>query len=355
MAERYGWTAPEAMSNTKPHYAHIALARGISIVLVAFGHSTLAQLHSAADVLGVVRMPFFFLLAGLFFSPPEHLRQYCRKKSLVLLSPYFFVLTAIGIKQWLTGGDLLAYFAGVLYGNGQTIAWTPLWFLPHLFLLYSLAAIIIGQTGFSRMLRWQQYSITLLWLIAAGLLLQLLQQQLFAPATGILHTGLPWGLDFSPVSLGYFALGYLLRQQFIRARFSLAWLCVYTLLFCSLVFWLQAAVDFNLRRYTPAVWLPVIILPGCFMLLQCSLLLNRIPLLREGLIICGRYSLYILIFHVFIQQLLGRSFGSAGAWQQGMVLLGSIVLSVAAGWLIRRVVLLRRCFEPTTGRIGATH
>lgn len=300
-------------------------------------------------------MPFFFLLAGLFFSPPERVSQYCRKKSLVLLSPYFFVLTAIGIKQWLTGGDFLAYFAGVLYGNGQTIAWTPLWFLPHLFLLYTLAALIIGQTGFLRMLRWQQYVITLLWLIAAGLLLQLLQQQLFAPATSILHSGLPWGLDFAPVSLGYFALGYLLRQQFIQARFSVLWLLVYTLLFCGLVFWLQAAVDFNLRLYTPALWLPVIILPGCFMLLQCSLLLNRIPLLREGLIICGRYSLYILIFHVFIQQLLARWFGSAGAWQQGMVLLGSIVLSVAAGWLIRRVVLLRRCFEPAAGRIGVTH
>lgn len=344
---------PGTQLNTKPHYSHISLARGISIVLVAFGHSALADMSVAADALGVVRMPFFFLLAGLFFAPPADLFDYCRKKSIVLLSPYFFVLTAIGIKQWLAGADWGSYMAGVLYGNGQTIAWTPLWFLPHLFLLYSLAALTIGQSAFQQLQRWQQYLLVMLWLIIAGVLLNSMQLHIFSSAEGLMHTGLPWGADFAPVSLGYFAMGYLLRQQFVQARFSVVQLGVYALTFCGLVYLLNAAVDFNLRLYTPAIWLPVVILPGCFMLLQLALLLSHVPVLDKMLTLCGRYSLYILIFHVFLQQVLSRYVGTTGLWQQVVVLAGSIVLSLVAGWCIRRVVLLRYCFEPLTTRVGA--
>ena len=344
----------EARLSSKPHYSHIALARGISIVLVAFGHSALADMYIAADALGVVRMPFFFLLAGLFFTPAANRLHYCRKKSIVLLSPYFFVLTAIGIKQWLSGGDLLSYISGMLYGNGQTIAWTPLWFLPHLFLLYSLAALTIGHAAFQRLTRWQQYLFTVVWLVVAGIVLNSLQLHLFSSASGLLHTGLPWGADFAPVSLGYFALGYLLRQQFVQAEFNLIQLLGFTAVFCLLVYLLNAAVDFNLRLYTPALLLPAIILPGCFMLLQFALLLSQVPLLNSAFTLCGRYSLYILIFHVFFQQILSRHLGSAMLWQQFAVLLGSIVFSVVAGWCIRRVVLLRYCFEPLNTRIGVT-
>lgn len=347
-------TSIGATVNAKPHYSHIALARGISIVLVAFGHSALADMHVASQALGVVRMPFFFLLAGLFFAPPSDLMHYCRKKSIVLLSPYFFVLTAIGIKQWLAGGDLLGYLSGMLYGNGQTIAWTPLWFLPHLFLLYSLAALTLGSAVFRRLQHWQQYLITAVWLIVGGAVFNVMQVHVFATASGLLHTGLPWGADFAPVSLGYFALGYLFRQQFVHAQFSLIKLIGFTALFCTLVYLLNAAVDFNLRLYTPALLLPAIILPGCFMLLQFALLLSQVPLLSKAFTLCGRYSLYILIFHVFLQQVLSRYLGNATLWQQFAVLVGSIVFSVVAGWCIRRVVLLRYCFEPLNARIGVT-
>ena len=341
-------------SAAKQHYSHIALARGISIVLVAFGHSALANMHVAADALGVVRMPFFFLLAGLFFVPATNIKHYCQKKSLVLLTPYFFVLSAIGIKQWLAGGDFVGYMAGVLYANGQTIAWTPMWFLPHLFLLYTLAAFILGSALFQRLSVMAQYLSVFIWLIIAGVLVNTLQSGVFEHATGLLNTGLPWGADFAPVSLGYFALGYLLRKHFVQASLNVLQLVLFTVLFCTLVYWLNAAVDFNLRLYTPAIWLPLVILPGCFMLLQCSLLLNNFRGLNAFFILCGRYSLYILIFHVFLQQVLSRLVGNVALWQHCLVLLGSIVLSLVAGWFIRKVVLLRHCFEPLAARAGVS-
>ena len=154
------------------------------------------------------------------------------------------------------------------------------------------------------------------------------------------------GYRLLPLSLGYFSLGYLLKQQFTQARFKPLLLLGLVALFSALVFTFNAAVDFNLRVYTPPLWLPVVIITGCFMLLQCSLLLNKLALLRNVFMLCGRYSLYILIFHVFLQQVLQRLAGSGGVLLQLAILLGSIVLSIAAGWLIRRVVLLRYCFEP---------
>ncbi|WP_215397595.1 acyltransferase family protein [Rheinheimera oceanensis] len=337
----------------KPHYPHIALARGLSIVLVAFGHSALADMHAAADALGVVRMPFFFLLAGLFFSPQHDVLHYSKQKSIALLTPYFFVLTAIGIKQWLSGGNFAGYMAGVLYGNGQTIAWTPLWFLPHLFLLYTSAALLLRPGGFIVLKRTLQFSLILLWLMLFGVVLGYLQPLFSQSPSLLLRSGLPWGIDFLPLSLGYFTLGYLLRQQFTQARFNPLLLLVLTVLFAVLVFAFSAAVDFNLRLYTPPLWLPFIVVAGCFMLLQGSLLLSKLPLLSDAFMLCGRYSLYILIFHVFLQQVLQRLAGQGGVLLQLVILLGSIVLSIAAGWLIRRVVLLRYCFEPGTAGVKA--
>ena len=243
--------------------------------------------------------------------------------------------------------------AGVLYGNGQTIAWTPLWFLPHLFLLYTSAALLLRSGGFGALQRGLQFSLILLWLMLFGVVLAYLQPQFSQSASLLLRSGLPWGIDFLPLSLGYFALGYLLKQQFTQARFNPLLLLGLTALFSVLVFTLNAAVDFNLRLYTPPLWLPFIIVTGCFMLLQWSLLFSKLPLLSDAFILCGRYSLYILIFHVFLQQVLQRLAGSGGVLLQLAILLGSIVLSIAAGWFIRRVVLLRYCFEPGVIRVKA--
>lgn len=346
-------TSSVLTAGTRAHYPHIALARGLSIVLVAFGHSVLADMHSSANILAVVRMPFFFLLAGLFFSTQRDVLQYSKQKSIALLTPYFFVLTAIGVKQWWSGGNVSHYVAGMFYGNGQTIAWTPLWFLPHLFLLYSAAALLLGPSGFAVLSRSIQITVAVLWLMLAGLVLDHLYPLLQQSGNDLVQTGLPWGADFLPLSLGYFMLGYSVKTQFTQARFNLLWLALLSLLFCLLVFVLNAQVDFNLRRYTPPLWLPLIVIPGCFMLLQFALLLCKVPVLRQSLILCGRYSLYILIFHIFIQQALQRFSIANSVWGQLLILLLSIVLSVAAGWLIRRIALLRHCFEPGVGRVRA--
>lgn len=52
--------------------AHIQVAKGMAIILVAFNHSDLAaMLPTVNDALRTFRVPLFFFLAGVFFSIRE--------------------------------------------------------------------------------------------------------------------------------------------------------------------------------------------------------------------------------------------------------------------------------------------
>lgn len=331
---------------TKQHL-HISIARGLSIILVAMAHLHINGLEPLISSLSVVRMPFFFLLAGLFFKLPQGVTRYALRKFVILLSPYFFVLLLIGLRQWHAGSIASGYLQGVFYANGQVIVWTPLWFLPHLCLLYILAAVLFKLSDFTaRNIAWQ-YAVAAGLLLGGGAVLQLLQPLLQNASATLLQTGLPWGLDFVLVSLGYFTLGYLLRDYFVHARLN-----VLTLLCCSAVFFgmvavTAATVDFNLRIYTPFYLVPLVVLPGCLMLLQLALLIKTVPYLRGAIAGCGHYSLYILIFHVFFQmQLTNHSTLAQHTAGQLALLLLSVSGPVILGWLIRQLTIIKYCFEP---------
>lgn len=327
------------------YYQHIATARGISIILVALGHAALLPDNSLADnTLGVVRMPFFFLLAGLFCSFLGPVSVQLQRKSAALLKPYFFILLLLGLKQWTEGADAGMYLSGMLYANGQTIPWTPLWFLPHLFLLYILAIPVF---------RWYQQTTLSLGckllivssqLLLGSVLLQLLQPVFNNAEYHLLQSGLPWGLDFLLISFGFFSLGYLCRSWILQLRLSYPLLVISLLLLLLLVAVSDAQLDLNLRQYQPYWGLPLLSVLGCLMLLQFSLLCSRIPVLAQLLALCGRYSLYILIFHVFIQMKLEPKLPAS------ISLLLSIVLPVLAGMVIRHVQWLRIWFEPAERR-----
>ncbi|MDX3774074.1 acyltransferase family protein [Chromatiaceae bacterium AAb-1] len=333
---------------TQNHYSHITVARGMSIILVAFGHAQFPAMNDyLTSALGVVRMPFFFLLTGLFFSSAKSWPAYSERKVSALLKPYFFVLLLIGLKQWLDGDDMPLYLQGIFYGNGQTIPWTPLWFLPHLFLLYMLAMLVFRHYQLLQQPRWQQVLVVAGLLLAGGALLNALQTQLFSQATSpLLQTGLPWGLDFLLLSFGFFTIGYLSRQYVLHLQFQPLWLGLAAALFLLLVAIAGARLDFNLRLYTPYWCLPLISLTGCMMLLQLAVLFSRVALLKNVLAICGQYSLYILIFHVFIQMKLNTVFPAVTFSNSFMVLFGSIAMPVMAGIVIRRFFWLRLWFEP---------
>ena len=85
--------------------ATIDIAKGISIILVVFGHSQLGHYYpNINNALGLFRMPLFFFLSGVFFNSNSTLVYFIFKKSDALLKPYFVTLIIIISIEIITRG-----------------------------------------------------------------------------------------------------------------------------------------------------------------------------------------------------------------------------------------------------------
>ncbi|MEM9605719.1 MAG: acyltransferase family protein [Pseudomonadota bacterium] len=136
------------MRGTSARAEHIDIAKGISIVLVAMFHSPLEYYFNAVvEPMALFRLPLFFVLSGVFFSWRADAGTFLRKKADALLKPYAVVLGGLLLWHWVGGGDEIGRrFWGILYGNGDTIAWVPMWFLTHLFSVYAVAFFVCRIT-----------------------------------------------------------------------------------------------------------------------------------------------------------------------------------------------------------------
>ena len=133
---------------------HIDIAKGISIFLVALYHSgpiygALAHsklsfsFNAVVEPMSLFRLPLFFFLSGVFFTWAVRPKIFLVKKSEALLKPYFSVLLLLFSISIAFGSDALLWqLAGIIYGNGDTIRWVPLWFLPHLFSVYLFTYVL---------------------------------------------------------------------------------------------------------------------------------------------------------------------------------------------------------------------
>ncbi|MET0519909.1 MAG: acyltransferase family protein [Burkholderiaceae bacterium] len=326
----------------------VDVAKGLGIALVVFGHNRIV-LRGGDDGLlfGLIfafHVPLFFFLAGLFVRPADALPGFVRAKADSLLKPYFVVLVGLGIVlaagQWRQGGLsaawLLGYVAGVLHGGGGSIEWTPLWFLPCLFLVSVLGLLLLKLAR-------SPLAIGLVALASLGLGLALLGQ---VPPQ-------PWSADLAPICLAFFLLGHGGRERVVNMRFSLPGLALLGLAF-ALLNWPPAPhVDLNLR-VLQAPWLAVPrALVGIGLCLQLACLLGRWPAAAASLASIGSGSLFILLFHGIVQ---GKVAHTAGR------LIGNVVagdlLGFAAGialpllllQLVARVPLLARLLLPLPKR-----
>jgi fucose 4-O-acetylase-like acetyltransferase len=81
-------------------------------------------------------MPLFFILSGVFFSWNLKSSDFLIKKFNTVLKPYALVSFALlGITALKSPEILGTQLIGILYGNGETIRCTPMWFLTHLFIV----------------------------------------------------------------------------------------------------------------------------------------------------------------------------------------------------------------------------
>lgn len=110
----------------------IDIAKGLSIILVVYGHTGLNGVPYVGDWFAGYRMPFFFYVSGILFSPHKYptLQSFVKKRWETLIRPYFFFSIIVGL--WLFFVDNAYNIDKIknilIYGWGGI----ALWFIPVL-------------------------------------------------------------------------------------------------------------------------------------------------------------------------------------------------------------------------------
>jgi polysaccharide biosynthesis protein PslL len=320
----------------------VDIAKGIGILLVVFGHNWIVN-HDPGELFRIVfsfHVPLFFFMSGLFLKPSDGLKQFIFKRADTLLKPYWSFLFFIGILKLFNPFSTSKqtsweYFLGVLYGTGPTIEGISLWFLPHLF-ISSIGAMIVLHLARN----WGKRELGLgaisgLFLILGIQFIKLfwhIDTHAFSPIDKMFSMthqlpGLPLSFDLILISSAFILLGFLLRNRVQAITFNLSLFSIATMLFCLLHIEFNETIDLNMRLYSHPLISTLQAMLGIYITLLASAGLQQYEILRRPLIYIGSGSLFILIFHTFIQEkvFLGLMYVSHATYFSAVVSFGAAV------------------------------
>lgn len=349
----------------------IDIAKGIGVLLVVLGHNwTVDHNHGLSFILIFsFHMPLFFLLGGVFLNVATDFWQFVGSKIDTLLKPYIVVLTLVGFQHILVGtATPVSYFGGVLYGVGSTIEWVPMWFLPSLFITLVFAKIFLSvlsrfQCGNAGLF----VAIVSLFTIGAwsiGLFTSIdskaypILAMIFGPEKNII--GLPLNLDLLPLSAAFLLLGYLLREKIRKPTFKPMYLIGATAIFLVLNLTFSYIADLNARLYGHWLTTPICAMSGIYIVISLSVLINGYSrILSRILAYLGRVSLFILIFHGYVEwRLMVKLTASLPIGDYPCALLGllaAVVIPVIIYEITRRVSPLAWLLLPSPRRLKASN
>ncbi|MCG8613444.1 MAG: acyltransferase family protein [Pseudomonadales bacterium] len=334
---------------------YIDIAKGISIALVALHHSQLKSYFlEIIEPMSLFRMPLFFFLSGIFFSYVLLPKAFLLRKAEALLKPYFFVLVVLFLCSFLSGENALIWkLKGIFYGNGDTIRWSALWFLTHLFALYAFGYCLFYFFRFGCLSFGLQVAVLFCFLVVGSLFVDYFWYRsinIYDFSTEL--PGLPFSLDILLISSPYFILGYLLKDKVFNFRPNLLILIFFIGLFVCLASFSDAYIDLNKRIYVNPIVAPIGAILGIYIVLSCAWFFSKVDWLKLIFIRLGTASLFILIFHHFIEYNLFTflSVGVAGDNNLLIVSVFSYLLSISIPLLIKKIVegneLLSLAFFP---------
>ena len=337
----------------------IDVAKGISIILVALHHSHLATYFGGLNsAMGLFRVPLFFFLSGVFFNPLDNPRRFLFKKTDGLLKPYFATLFIVLFLSLLLGEkDILQQAAGIFYGNGHTIRWPPLWFLTHLWFVSMITFAFFYLTKIAKFNPSQQFFLVLVLLVTGCLLVAkfwLMPLSIFGLEFKL--PGFPFSADLAPLSMAFYISGYFFRKkvQGFIPRFSIFFPAL-ILLICIAVF-TGALVNLNVRVLREPGFSILAAVFGIYCILSISYCVCKTVLLKRILLTCGVASLFILLFHWYIENMFHKllDFIFHGHFQLVISILafgGCIFLPVLMRKVFAKVSILKTLYFPTAYRV----
>lgn len=196
-----------AMSKERVYWVDQAKALGLFVVMLVHGPIP----YWLEYYLRSFSMPRFFIIAGLFISLQQPLREFLRSKTSRLLLPYFFFSFVsyslwLGFRNFSGSADAkvspVVALMWIFYGNGggNMVHNRPLWFLPALFSTLILVYV------YSRIKKPYIYWVLCLSAVAGYFLM------------GALQPRPPWSLDLALTTSVLVMIGYLFRERILDSK-----------------------------------------------------------------------------------------------------------------------------------------
>lgn len=332
----------------------IDAVKGLGIALVVLGHNWFA-LHTLGPLFRVIfsfHMPLFFFLSGIFLNENTSMQKAIHSKSASLLKPYFVILILLGVAKYVAGTltsskefDGSSYFLGVVWSTGVMLSWPQMWFLTNLF-LGSILSLVIIKVG----MRLRHSNIFLLGISLTILFAGISTIRLFwhpaeYTASALLagfYPGLPWSIDLLPITCSFALLGFFFRNhaKSYTPNFPLFLLaaCVFALL--HIMF--KQTIDLNLREFGDPVIASVQALLGIYLVFGIATLLSKFSALHALVSYIGSASLFVLIFHYFIQWTVFNKIVGLGGHTEELAAGVSLVLGIIVPVLLWEVTKRQR-------------
>lgn len=341
----------------------VDVAKGMSIVLVAFGHSRLLPMNAlAADVnrmLALFRTPFFFFLSGLFFASAKPFATVLREKSDALLKPYVVTLGIVALVRAGVGGvSLSASALRMAYGVGTSIdmPWAPLWYLAHLWLVFLYAWALVRVARAARLPTWANAAFLGTCTLAALSCFHVFHDVPFTLAD--MHgplDGLPFSADMLGISTTYFLLGAASRERVLRFRPHAGLVVAMLLVFVALNALFHPRIELNQRIVDHPLAAAACALPGIYVALSAAYVLSTNETLGALCAFLGFNALFIVVFHAFIEEQCRGLLAALTGWEPGLGIAASsyvlsVLLAATVGAVIRKTPYLAALYLPRRQR-----
>ncbi len=323
----------------------IDVAKGIAIIFVVASHTLLKE-----DMLNwiysfCVRMPLFFIFAGMFFKPEKYKNfgAFMYDKLKTLICPYVLfagIGTVIHLMGNIMSGITVKDAALFVLKNIAIIIWapgssyfhtvdTPLWFVPCLFMtmiIYYFLSKIKNPTVMALL--------TVLIVVFGWF-----TESKYCPIDFSL---LPWNFSSACFVLGFFVLGkisfpfikekYFDVEQSVKFTFVKIVLFVLTFAIAFIFADINGSASIGSRRLNNGFWLYIIGICGTAAMLILGDFLKKSRFLKY----CGSHTFVIMASHVLIDGVMLRVLSLASS-KLGIPLL-KINLSTVSGSIINFVL-----------------
>lgn len=280
----------------------IDMARGLGILLVVLGHNPLIWKDSGEwyRIIFSFHMPLFFFLSGTVFNSQKTIKETIADKIDGLLKPYVVILFSIGLIGAIAKHQALAhYVSGAILATGGTIlGWTPLWFLPHLFLVALISWILI-RAGLNRS---QTGHLTLAFsalLLCAGIYMIRFFWQTPISFMGSDHVmnGLPWSIDLLLVTIPYFMLGHFFSPEVKKFHPTKGKTLLALMALGGAHILSNQTIDLNNRQFDGFFFPVLASLGGIYLTLTAAFACQFASKIGQSMSMFGSASLIVLIFH----------------------------------------------------------